>query len=326
MNKVSTANNDADCPAKSILSENYKEHAPQLKVYKERLGPVKTAKQEAKEQSGGPPSTSRLTSCSHQRRWSTDCCHDNSSPVITVKKNLREPQPPQRSVSLLRCHTPSRCPRQRYSSPITGIVSTTHPSTSSSSSVQTSVITGHDPLGWKLRPKSRTSSNQVHAKRLSLQMPLPVTIPDPDFLQSNTSPTTQLDPIRKTTKSKSFRRHHSDSLAFLRSMPAVTLEELREVQLRCAKPDDVSREAYGEEKAGPQPHKKPPAVPEKSPLARKIAQHIAHSWQQQMCAARKIEQEEIIYSVIMPKAKTQQAENHCSLYAKINGMHLKSDE
>ncbi|XP_077407250.1 uncharacterized protein LOC144038555 [Vanacampus margaritifer] len=314
MNKCSTANNDADCPAKSILSENHTKHAPQLKVHKESLGPVKTSKQEAKQQSGGPPSTS--TSSSHRRRWSTDCCHDNSSPVITVKKSQKEPQPPQRGVSLLRRQTPSRCPRQRHSTPITGIGSTT--STPSSSSVQTSVITGRDPLGWKLRPKSRSSSNQVHAKRLSLQTPLPVSVPDPDFLRSNTP----LEPVRKTSKSKAPRRHHSDSLAFLGPVPEVTLEELRAVRLRSAKPDDVSREASGEKKE----HKKPPVVPEKSPLAKKIAQLIAHSWQQRTCAARNVERQEIIYSVIKPKAKTQQAEKHCSLYAKINAMHLQSDE
>ncbi|XP_061562324.1 uncharacterized protein LOC133418029 [Phycodurus eques] len=317
MNKGSTANNDTGCPAKSTcryghMTENHVTRATQLSVREEKQGPVTTNKQEVRRQSGRTTSTSGLTSCSHQRRWSSDCCHSNSSPVIIVKKNVGEPQPPQRGASLLRCHPPSPCPRQRYSSPITGIDSTTHLSTSSSSScsspVRTSVITGHDPLGWKLRPKSSTSSNRAHTNRLSLQMPIPVTIPDPNFLLSNTSATSPLDPIRKTKTHFEFkpsRRHHSDSSAFLGSMPVVTLEELRDVHLRSAVRSDERDDVFCEEKATPQPHKKPPAVPEKSPLARKIAQLIAHSWQHQMRAARKIEQEEIIYSVMKPKSKRQ---------------------
>ncbi|XP_037134208.1 uncharacterized protein LOC119138312 [Syngnathus acus] len=328
MSKSSSANNDTDKSSYLYprMGENHQDCPTQLRVRKERLGQVTTNKQEGKQSCCRTSSTS-LTSCSHQRRWSTDCCHSNSSPVITVKKNTREPQPPQRGVSLRSHQIPSRHPRQRYSSPVTGIGSITHPSTSptsSCSSVQTSVITGRDPLGWKLRTKSTTSSKRAHTKRLSLQTPIPVTVPDPGFLLSDTSP---LDPKQNPTfKGKPFRRHHSDSLAFLKSMPAITLEELRHVQLRSAKPDDVFHEAYGKEMANPQPYKKPPAVPEKSPLARKIAQLISHSWQHQMCAARKSEHEEIIYSVIKPKAKTQETEKHCSLYAKINAMHLKSDD
>ncbi|XP_057682885.1 uncharacterized protein LOC130909947 [Corythoichthys intestinalis] len=291
MSKGSTANNDAGCPAESGCCDSHKN------VCEERRGPITTKKQEVRRRSAFATSAPSLTSCFHQRRWSADCCHDNSSPVIIVKKNVREPQPPERGVSLLRCHTPSRDPR-RYSSPITGIVSM---NPSCSSIVQTSAITGHDPLGWKLRPKSSTSSNRAQSNRLSLQIPLP----EANFRLANTSPTTPLDPA--TIKSKPSRRHHSDSLAFLRSTPAVTLEELRDVRLRpivgSDEPDDVFGEAYA------QPGKKPPAVPLKSPLARKIAQLIAHSWKQKMCAAPKNGQEEIIYSVIQPKAKTQQVEN-----------------
>ncbi|XP_061665890.1 uncharacterized protein LOC133495358 [Syngnathoides biaculeatus] len=326
MNKGSTANNDAECPTKSscrynnVIETNGK-RAPECKG---KQGLVISDKQEVGRQSGRTTSTSS----SHQRRWSSDCCYSNSSTVIIIKKNVSEPQPPQRGSSLLRSHPPSRCPRQRYSSPIIGTDHTSHVSTSSSSSwssspVRTALITGHDPLGWKLRPKSGTYSNRAHIKRLSL--PLPVTIPDPNFLLSNKSPTTSLDPVRKTKthyQNKPTRRHHSDSSAFLGSMPMVTLEELRGVHLRSNKPDDI----FCEEKTSPRQHKKPPAVPEKSPLARKIAQLIAHSGQQQLRAARKIEQGEIIYSVIKPKSKRRQAENHCSLDAKMNGMHLKSHE
>ncbi|XP_019719108.1 uncharacterized protein LOC109512065 [Hippocampus comes] len=317
MNTSSTPHNAADCPTKCGSEKDI----TQVKGCNERLYPATTNKEEAGRQSDRTTSTSGPTSCSHRRRWSTDCCHSNGSPIITLKKNTKEPQPPQRGVSLLRCR--SHCPGQRYSSPITGIGSATHlPTSASSSPVRTSVITGHDPLGWKLRPKSSISSKRAHTHRLSLQIPLPVIVPDP--VLSDKSPPY---PVQKTPprfKGKQFRRHHSDSLAFLRSTPAVTLEELREVRLRPAQVDDVLSEAHGEEKASPR--KTPPAVPEKSPLTRKIAQLIAHSWQRPTCAPHKTEQEEIIYSVIKPKAKTQQAENHCGLYAKINEMHLKSDE
>ncbi|XP_051926504.1 uncharacterized protein LOC127603865 [Hippocampus zosterae] len=268
---------------------------------------MNTNKEEDGRQSDRRTSTSGLTSCSHRRRWSTDCCPSNASPIIMLKKSQ------------------SRCPRQRYSSPINGIGSATQlPTSESSSHVRTSVITGRDPLGWKLRPKSSISSKRAHAHRLSLQTPLPVIIPDPDLVLSDRPPP---DPRQKTPprfKGKQFRRHHSDSSAFLGSTPAVTLEELREVRLRPSQADDVFSEAHGGEKASSR--KTPPAVPEKSPLTRKIAQLIAHSWRRPTCAPRKTEQEEIIYSVIKPKAKTQQAENHCGLYAKINEMRLKSDE
>ncbi|XP_077595305.1 uncharacterized protein LOC144211746 [Stigmatopora nigra] len=184
------------------------------------------------------------------------CQSANGGAVIILKKNKREPQPPRRRGSLLTCQT-----TRRYSAPPSGSVSAT---TSRPSIVRTSAITGHDPLGWKLRPLSGPSSH-----RLSLQIALPTGTPD-----SNP----------ETSQIKAPRRHHSDSFAVLRRAPAVTLEELRDVRLRpSVNPDRVS----GGEEAPPGPRQTPPAVPGKSLVARQIGRLMAHSWKEQMWAGRK---------------------------------------
>nr|XP_061823247.1 uncharacterized protein LOC133610719 [Nerophis lumbriciformis] len=274
-------------------------------------------KQEVRQRSSSTASPSSLSSSSHQRRWSNNFGRRSSSPVIIIKKNVKEPQPPQREVSLVRSQTPSCRSAQRYSYPNTGIRS----SPSCSSPVQTAVIMGHDPRGWKLRPKSCISS------MLSLQMPLPVPIPDPSSLPFIISSPIQSDPSLKSKpplESKPFRRHHSDSSALLRSMSLVTLEELRDVRLRPTnhldEPDDVFGEAYAEGKVSPRSHKMPPAVPQKTLLARQKAQLIAQSWQRQRCATPKSE----LYSVIKPKPKLQQqADIPCTLHPKTNSQHFK---
>ncbi|XP_054620967.1 uncharacterized protein LOC129173817 [Dunckerocampus dactyliophorus] len=296
-------------------------------------------KQEVRQRSRSTASPSSLTPSSHQYRWSSDFCYSSSSPVIIIRKNVKEPQPPQRGVSLVRSQNPSTRSVQRYSDPITGICSITcalssrSSCSSCSSPVQTAVITGHDPLGWKLHPKSSISSIGVRTNRLSLQIPLPVAIPDPNPLPSNTSPTIQPDHTPKTKpplQSKPSRRHHSDSEALLRSMPLVTLQELRDVRLRAVirldESDDVFTDAYTEEKVSPLSHKMPPAVPPKTPLARKIAQLIDLSRQHQRCAPPKSELEKTLYSVIKPKPKVQeqQADKHCSLYPKTNGLRVET--
>ncbi|KAI4795809.1 hypothetical protein KUCAC02_029642 [Chaenocephalus aceratus] len=226
---------------------------------------------------------------SHQRRYSADLCRCSPSPVITVKKNLKEPDPPRRAVSLLTPQSVPRNPSKRYSCPPFAVFSVkTRPFASSSSSssptssnssscsspppaVQTSTITGPDPLGWKLRPKS--SSPSPRANRLSLQIPLPVIRRE---LPASTSPFNP-DPSAKTRAPlppQPTRRRHSDSSAFLKnSQPLVTLEELRN--------------ATGKE---------PPPVPEKTVTTRQIAQLMARSH------LRK----EIIYSrVVKTKRETE---------------------
>ncbi|XP_077482656.1 uncharacterized protein LOC144093197 [Stigmatopora argus] len=219
------------------------------------------------------------------------CQSANGSAVIILRKNRREPQPPRRGGSLLTSQTP-----RRYSAPPSGLVSAT---TSRPSIVRTSAITGHDPLGWKLRPLSVPSSHRAGANRLSLQIALPIGSPDPD-------PASEKSPA---LKSKASRRHHSDSFAFLRRAPAVTLEELRDVRLR---PSVNPEEVFRGEEAPPRPRQKPPAVPGKSPLARQIARLIAHSWKEQMCAGRKNAAEETRYGG-RDKAKSQSGEASCSL-------------
>ncbi|CAG5909895.1 unnamed protein product [Menidia menidia] len=231
----------------------------------------------------------KKTPRSHQRRWSVSV----TSPVIVVRKSRKEPLPPQRSVSLLQPPAAPHSSFKRYSFPLIGtFTSPGRPSSSSSSSssstsscsspppVQTSAITGHDPLGWKVQPKSSSSSSRARAKRLSLQIPLPVVpvsnpqSPEPSFK------------AKPALRPKPFRRH-SESSAFLGSpgspLPAVTRQELLAVRLRpvtvhSGEPDEVFCEPTpGEGSATGGPRKVPPPVPEKTAMARQISQLIAMS-------------------------------------------------
>ncbi|XP_044034424.1 uncharacterized protein LOC122867548 isoform X2 [Siniperca chuatsi] len=310
---------------------------------KNRQGPgyVTTHSQEPRERSVSTVSISNVAPRSHQRRWSADFCKCGTPTVITVKKNKKEPQPPQRGVSLLRLHTASHSSAKRYSCPPIGVFGSPTKSSSSSSStsscsspppVQTSVITGHDPLGWKLRPKSHSTSPRARTNRLSLQIPLPVIFPDP---KSGPAPNSQSDntpnpdPSPKTKpplKPKPSRRHHSESSAFLRSLastlPVVKLEELCTVKLRPVtlsdESDDVFSEGNEEEvKVTTRPRKIPPPVPEKTAMARQIAQLFAHSRQHRRPITAKANEENIYPSVIKPKPKhSHQTEDHSSLHAR----------
>lgn len=299
--------------------------------------------QERRERPVSTVSTSNVAPRSHQRRWSADLCKCGTSPTIIVKKNKKEPQPPQRGASLLQLHTASHSSVKRYSCPPIGVFgSPSHPSSSSSSSstsscsspppVPTSVITGRDPLGWKLRPKSSSTSPRARAKRLSLQIPLPVVFPDP---KSSPAPNSQSDntpnpdPSPKTKpplRPKPSRRRHSDSSAFLRSLapplPAVTLEELCAVHLRplslSDESDDVFSGGKGKEvKVTPRPRKISPPVPEKTSRARQIAQLIAHSRPPCRPVTAKTNEENIYTSVIKPKPKQSHlTEDHSSLHVR----------
>lgn len=331
MKKISVAINSTSSPARVNGSyakcgqmskrESEANHVRvQNRNCKNRQGPghVTTHSQEPREHPFSAVITSNGATHSHQRRWSGEFCKSMTSPVITVKKNKKEPQPPQREVSLLRPHAASHHSCKRYSCPPMGAFSSASSSSASSSTsscsspppVQTSVITGPDPLGWKLRTKSSSTSRQARTNRLSLQIPLPVISPEP---KSNSAPNSQSDTpnpgLSPETKPppKPSRRRHSDSSAFLRSLPTpqptLTVEELCAVKLRPLTLLDESDDVFSEEEVNvmTKPRKIPPPVPEKTFMARQIAQLMAHS--RQGCkpvAANK----EIIYStVIKPKPK-----------------------
>ncbi|GLD57702.1 putative protein TPRXL [Lates japonicus] len=203
------------------------------------------------------------------------------------------------------------------------------------SPAHTSVITGHDPLGWKLQPKSSSTSPRARTNRLSLQIPLPVIFPDPESSpdptsKSDNTPNQDLSPKTKPPlKPKPSRRRHSDSSAFLRSsatpLPVVTLEELCAVHLRQVTHSDESDNVFSEEneeevKVTTQPRKIPPPVPEKTSMARQIAQLIAHSWQCHTPVTTKTKDENIYASVMKPKPK--QTVQRSSLHAKKMGLRL----
>ncbi|XP_035521027.1 uncharacterized protein LOC118330551 [Morone saxatilis] len=296
-------------------------------------GHVSIHSQEPRERPFSVVSFSNGTPRSHQRRWSADFSRCATSPVIIVRKNKKEPQPPQRSVSLLRPNSASHPSFKRYSCPPIGVSPRYRSSSSSSSStcscsspppVQTSVITGPDPLGWKLRPKSSSTSPRARANRLSLQIPLPVIFPDPNaspglYPQSDNAPNPDPSPKTKPPlRPKPSRRRHSDSSTFLRSflpsVPAVTLEELCAVHLRTVSlsDDDVfSGGSEKEAKATTRPRKIPPPVAEKTAMARQIAQLIAHS--RQRCNPK----ENIYATVTRPNPKhTLQTEHHSRLHGR----------
>lgn len=307
-----------------------------------------TPSQVPRERSFSTVSTSNGTPRSHQRRWSADFCKSETSHVIIVRKNKKEPQPPQRDLSLLRPHTASSSSSKRYSCPPIGTFNSPSQSSSCSYSssatsscssppppVPTSVITGHDPLGWKLRPMSSSTSPRARANRLSLQIPLPVVFPEP---KSSPTPNSQSDntpnpdPLRKTkppVRTKPSRRCHSDSSAFLRPLatpvaPVVTLEELCAVHLHPATHPDGSDDVFsdgdeGEGKATSRPHKIPPPVPNKTFMARQIAQLIAHSRQRRKPGTIKT-RDDIYARVIKP----HQTVDHNSLHATKTGRSYKS--
>ena len=287
--------------------------------------------------------TSNVTQRSHQRRWSADFCKCGPSPGITVRKNKKEPQPPQRGVSLSQPNAASHPSSKRYSCPPLGVRSSpSHLSTSSSASstsscsspppVPTSAITGPDPLGWKLRLPSSSTSPRARTNRLSLQIPLPVVAPQPKSSsappsQSDSAPNPDPSPRTKPPLRPKPPRRHSDSSAFLRSLanplPAVTLEELRGVHLRPVALADESDDVFGEEeeeeeaKATARPRKIPPPVAEKTAMARQVAQLIALS--RQRCKGN---EENIYTSVIKPKPKrSHQTEDHSSLQERKTGEH-----
>lgn len=231
------------------------------------------------------------TSCFPQPRGSADFSKGRASPIITVRKSKKQPRPPQRSTSLTQ---PTSAPHhifKRYSCPpITICRSTSRLCSSSSSSsfrsscsspppVPTSVITGPDPFGWKMHPKSRAR----HVSRLSLQIPLPVIAPDTSARPAATSPFSHSKP---RVQPKASRRRHSDSSAFLTSStaqnPGGIIEELRALQLQPnqnlpPQANDVFREASSEANVSKQPCKIPPAVPKKTLLAKQKARMIAFS-------------------------------------------------
>lgn len=232
--------------------------------------------------------TSGVSLRSHQRRWSADFIKCQTPPVIMVRKNKKEPDPPQRTASLLRLETSSHSSFKRYSCPPIGIFSSTSSSSSSTSSccsptsVPTSVIVGPDPLGWKIQPKFRSNSSQNRTKRLSLQIPLPTL---PTLSSPNLEPSFQTKP---QLRPKPSRRHHSESSAFLKSLgktlPVVTLEQLHAVHLRRVSLSDESDDVFDEPgqsqgRVTASSRKIPPPTPEKTAMARKIAQLIACSRQ-----------------------------------------------
>ncbi|XP_013882610.1 uncharacterized protein LOC106531325 [Austrofundulus limnaeus] len=212
----------------------------------------------------------------HQRRWTVDFSQHKTLTVIIVEKTMKKPQPPQRDTSLLRpqpvpppSFKRSSCPSAKTFSP-----SSTAATCFSPPSLPTSIITGHDPLGWKLQPKSRERT-----KRLSLQTPLPE-VQTPSCPNPETS-------SRPAFRPKPPRRRHSEPTAFLKSLkalPVLNPEELRSVLLRPVtlsdEPDDVFDQGTGQQGSGSAPlHKIPPPVPEKTATARRRAHLIASSQQ-----------------------------------------------
>lgn len=248
--------------------------------------------------------------CSHQLRWSAELLKGGSFPIIAVKKNKKQPQPPQRSTSLTQPISAPHLIFKRYSCPPIGIdrlTSRLYSSSSSSSSVSscsspppvpTSLITGPDPLGWQLRPKSRSR----RVSRLSLQIPLPVIAPDPSARPAANSQHTQ----NSKPPVIPFQRRHSDSSAFLTSLATqnhvVTLEVLRALHLQPVtlpyETDDIFREVKGGGEV--KVPKIPPPVPKKTLTARRKAKMIVLSQQ-----STKANEDHIYTCVIKPKLLDQ---------------------
>ncbi|XP_039892620.1 uncharacterized protein LOC120736504 [Simochromis diagramma] len=259
-----------------------------------------------------------------------------STSNVTTNKIKKEPQPSERSASLPQTPVASCDPVKRYSCPPMGISpspSHSSPSTSSTTSscsspppVKTSFIIGHDPLGWKLHPKSSSLNPRARANRLSLQIPLP-TIPDVNPLKPEPLPKT-----KPALKPKPSRRRHSDSEAFLQSqriqMPAVTLDELCAVHLRPLALSDESDDVFSEgNEKDPRatPRKIPPPVLEKTAMTKQIAQLIAYS----RLGCKSDKDENIYTRIIKPKLKhSHQSVDHNRIHATKNGMqqlHISCD-
>ncbi|XP_040032362.2 uncharacterized protein LOC120819229 [Gasterosteus aculeatus] len=332
MNKRSVAiNGPADCLVSLRAQPGDRET---------RRGPAHVAArgQEAREKSSAVPASS-APPCSPQRRWSADFCRCGASAIITVKKDKKEPQPPHRGVSLLRPRAASHHASKRYSCPPIGVFGSPSSSSSSSSTtsscsspppVQTSVITGSDPLGWKLRPKSGSTPLRSRTNRLSLQIPLPVAVPAISCRAVDAGHPDPSGENKPPLRPKPPRRRHSDSSAFLGSLegplPLVTLEELRDVRLRQLALLDESDDVFGRETegaAGPtaRPRSVPPPVPKKTAMARQIAQLMSHSHRRRGPLLAK--EEDIYSSVVKPKGQhSHQTEDHSGVNAKITGLRV----
>ncbi|KAJ0016363.1 hypothetical protein NQD34_014653 [Periophthalmus magnuspinnatus] len=212
-------------------------------------------------------------------RWSTDFGKSSTSAFIIVKKSKKEPEPPKRSVSLLRPQSVVRSTSKCHSCPTFGInpqiVSPSPSNISTCSSaplIQTSMITGPDPLGWKLRRIPGKTSLQSRAGRLSLQIPLSDIYPVQECQMSTNSY------FLKPKGAGIVRRHNSDSLAFFRSSETtlpVTKELLVATKLRHAN-TMASSDGVFEEKTK-KIIKKPPPVPVKSETTIQIAKLLAFS-------------------------------------------------
>lgn len=233
----------------------------------------------------GPSPTAFIWTRTHQRRWTVDFCEYGSSSLIIVKKPMKKPQPPQRSVSLLQPQPASHFSFKQHSCPSIEVVS---PSPSSAMSfcpsppyVPTSIITGSDPLGWKLRPKASSGLSRECTKRLSLQIFL-------SEVQTPSSPKPESSSkLKAAIRPKPSRRHHSEP-TFLRSLgkalPVMAPEELCTVLLQPVtlsdEPDQVFDEVTQKQESGSAPLPKiSPPVPEKTATARKLAHLIASTWQ-----------------------------------------------
>lgn len=285
-----------------------------------------------------PPASSTQMPGSHPQRWSADFSGQCPASVIVVKKKRMKPKPPQRSVSLPQPASTSRPAFKRYSwtptrprRPSSYCYSSSSSSSLSSScscsslsplpAVPTSAITGADPQGWKLLPKSSSASKRN--KRLSLQIPLP----QPDTGLPSGSLVSDRPPLRAEAP---HRRRHSDSSAFLGCravMPAVTPDELNAVRLSLTAPPQGLDDVFQEEIAGmlcvappPRWQKIAPAVAEKTPAARQRAKLIARS--NQSCTAA----EENIYAcVVKPKAnRPHQIEKLVCLQERFTGKNLNN--
>ncbi|CAJ1081196.1 uncharacterized protein LOC117830263 [Xyrichtys novacula] len=231
-----------------------------------------------------------------QQRWSADLGKSDKTRRISIVEKKKEPHS-QHGRSLPPPHSAVHSSLKRYSCPTIKVFSFPTRTSSSSPStqscpptpVQTSVITGHDPLGWKLQPKSSSTSCRARSKRLSLQIPLPVIFPEPksspalnfhpDKTQSPDSLVKAKPPLRPKP-----RRYHSESSPLLSSLspgPVVTLKDLLAVHQNPVSISDGSDAVFSDEEeemtVTGQQCKLPPPVPEKTDMTREIARQIARS-------------------------------------------------
>lgn len=273
-------------------------------------------------------STNRVQPRGHQRCRSADFSQLRTSSLILVKKNKKEPQLPERGASLRLPPTTSFSSFKRYSCPPLDISSMPCESLSSSSRsssssnclcysspppLPTTVITGHDPEGWKLRLKPTSTSYRAHTRRLSLQIPLPVVPSEPTPISTSTSkPDHHLreeaeGKTKPPLKPKPVHRHYSDS-AVVRPLPALTLAELRAVCLRPVTHSQESDSVFSEPpvedmKKKTLQRKIPPPVPEKTLMARQIARLMALAHRCRTIISDMTEGENIYSTVTKPKLR-----------------------